>query len=254
MLERLRERVASERLGEPAAVRAALQDELVAILQASESRGRLWGNGDAEQSPRPAIILVVGVNGSGKTTTIAKLAHAYRAGGGRVVLAAADTFRAAGIDQVRLWGEQVGADVVAHRQGADPGAVVFDALAAARSRDADAVIIDTAGRLHTKINLMEELRKIRRVIERHDATGPHEVLLVLDATTGQNALTQAQAFSEAVEVTAICLTKLDGTSRGGIVFAICDQLGLPVRFVGSGERAEDLSFFSPEDFVGALFA
>ena len=254
VLERLRERVASERLREPAAVRSALQEELVAILQASEPRGRLWRNGDAESPPKPAIILVVGVNGTGKTTTIAKLAHAYRADGGRVVVAAADTFRAAGIDQMRLWGEQVGAEVVAHRTGADPGAVVFDALAAAQSRGADAVIIDTAGRLHTKTNLMEELRKIRRIIERHDPTAPHEVLLTLDATTGQNALLQVQAFSEAVDVTAICLTKLDGTSKGGIVFAISDQLGLPVRFVGTGERAEDLSPFSPEDFVAALFA
>jgi len=234
-------------------VRAALQEELVAILRASEPRGRLWRNGAAEALPRPAIILVVGVNGSGKTTTIAKLAHGYRADGGRVVVAAADTFRAAAIDQMRLWAERVGAEVVAHRPGADPSAVVFDALVAAQSRGADAVIIDTAGRLHTKTNLMEELRKIRRVVQRHDPTGPHEVLLVLDATTGQNALIQAQAFSEAVEVTAICLTKLDGTSKGGIVFAICDQLGLPVLFVGTGERAEDLSPFSPEDFVEALF-
>jgi fused signal recognition particle receptor len=253
VLDHLRERVASERLREPAAVRAALQEELVAILRASGPRGRLWRNGGGEAPPRPAIILVVGVNGSGKTTTIAKLAHAYRVDGGRVIVAAADTFRAAAIDQMRLWGERVGADVVAHRPGADPGAVVFDALAAAQSRGVDAVIIDTAGRLHTKTNLMEELRKIRRVIQRHDPTGPHEVLLVLDASTGQNALIQAQAFSEAVEVTAICLTKLDGTSKGGIVFAICDQLGLPVLFVGTGERAEDLSPFSPEDFVEALF-
>jgi fused signal recognition particle receptor len=254
VLARLRERVDSERLREPASVRAALQEELVAILRASESSGRLWGNADAEAPPKPAIILVVGVNGTGKTTTIAKLAHAYVADGDRVVIAAADTFRAAGIDQMRLWGEQVGAEVVAHKPGADPGAVVFDALVAAQSRGADAVIIDTAGRLHTKTNLMEELRKIRRVIQRHDPTGPHEVLLVLDATTGQNALAQAQAFSEAVEVTAICLSKLDGTSKGGIVFAIGDQLGLPVRLVGTGEKAGDLSAFSPEDFVAALFA
>jgi len=254
VLDHLRERVASERLREPAAVRAALEQELVAILRASEPRGCVWRNGGTEPPPRPAIILVVGVNGSGKTTTIAKLAHAYRVDGGRVVVAAADTFRAAAIDQMRLWGERVGAEVVAHRMGADPGAVVFDALSAAQSRGADAVIIDTAGRLHTKTNLMEELRKIRRVIQRHDPTGPHEVLLVLDATTGQNALIQAQAFSEAVEVTGICLTKLDGTSKGGIVFAVCDQLGLPVLFVGTGEQPEDLSPFSPEDFVEALFA
>jgi fused signal recognition particle receptor len=154
---------------------------------------------------------------------------------------------------MREWGERVGTDVVAHKQGADPGAVVFDAIAAAESRNADAVIIDTAGRLHTKFNLMEELRKIRRVIERKDPSAPHEVLLVLDATIGQNAMTQAQAFAEAADVTAVCLTKLDGTSKGGIVFAISDQMGIPVRFVGTGEGPEDLAPFSPEAFVEALF-
>jgi fused signal recognition particle receptor len=196
----------------------------------------------------------VGVNGTGKTTSIAKLAYAYRREGGRVVIAAADTFRAAAIDQLKQWGERVDAYVVAHKEGADPGAVAFDALSAAESRGADVVIIDTAGRLHTKANLMEELRKVRRVIQRKDASAPHEVLLVLDATTGQNALAQAGAFSEMTDVTAICLAKLDGTSKGGIVFAISDQLGIPVRFVGTGEGPEDLSLFSPEDFVEALFA
>jgi fused signal recognition particle receptor len=199
------------------------------------------------------VILVLGVNGTGKTTTIAKLAHAYRAEGGSAVIAAADTFRAAAIEQLKEWGERVGADVIAHQQGADPGAVVFDALTAAESRHADAVIIDTAGRLHTKFNLMEELSKIRRVIQRKEPSAPHEVLLVLDATTGQNALTQAKAFTEAADVTAICLTKLDGTSKGGIVFAICHELRIPVRFVGTGERAEDLAPFSAERFVEALF-
>jgi fused signal recognition particle receptor len=196
---------------------------------------------------------VVGVNGTGKTTSIGKLAHLYRQQGEQVVVAAGDTFRAAAIDQLKTWAEHVGAQVVAHREGSDPGAVAFDAIGAAQSRDAAVAIIDTAGRLHTKFNLMEELRKVRRVIERKDPTAPHEVLLVLDATTGQNALIQAKAFSEAVEVTAIALTKLDGTSKGGIVFAVCDELGLPVRFVGTGEGEDDLSPFDPEAFVDALF-
>jgi fused signal recognition particle receptor len=196
---------------------------------------------------------VLGVNGTGKTTTIAKLASAYQNEGGKTVIAAADTFRAAAIEQLKEWGARVGADVVAHKQGADPAAVVFDALEAAESRGADMLIIDTAGRLHTKFNLMEELRKVRRVIERRDPTAPHEVLLVLDATTGQNALVQAKAFAEAVDVTAIALTKLDGTSKGGIVFAICDELGLPVRFVGTGEGEDDLNPFDARAFVDALF-
>jgi fused signal recognition particle receptor len=254
ILERVRERAEAERLKEPDQVRAVLKETLVGILTSPRGSGRLWRVDGADgPPPKPAVILVLGVNGTGKTTTIAKLAHAYRAAGERTVIAAADTFRAAAIEQLKEWGERVGADVVAHKQGADPGAVVFDALAAAENRDADAVIIDTAGRLHTKMNLMEELRKIRRVIERKEPSAPHEVLLVLDATIGQNALLQAEAFAEAVEVTSACLTKLDGTSKGGIVFAICDQLGIPMRFVGTGEQPEDLAPFSAEAFVEALF-
>ena len=253
VLDSVRERVEAERIKETDSVRAVLKETLIAILNAPQGTGRLWRTNGGESPPKPAVILVLGVNGTGKTTTIAKLAHAYRASGGRVVIAAADTFRAAAIEQLQEWGERVGADVVAHKQGADPGAVVFDAIVAAESRDADAVIIDTAGRLHTKLNLMEELRKIRRVIERKEPSAPHEVLLVLDATIGQNALLQTEAFTEAVEVTAACLTKLDGTSKGGIVFAISDQLGIPMRFVGTGERPEDLAPFSAEAFVEALF-
>lgn len=249
----MRERVEAERIKEADGVRAVLKETLIAILNAPQGTGRLWNANGGESPPKPAVILVLGVNGTGKTTTIAKLAHAYRAGGGRVVIAAADTFRAAAIEQLQAWGKRVDADVVAHKQGADPGAVVFDALVAAESRNADAVIIDTAGRLHTKFNLMEELRKMRRVIERKEPSAPHEVLLVLDATIGQNALLQTEAFMEAVKVTAACLTKLDGTSKGGIVFAISDQLGIPVRFVGTGERPEDLAPFSAEAFVEALF-
>ena len=194
------------------------------------------------------------MNGTGKTTSVAKLAQAYREDGEKVVVAAADTFRAAAIEQLKSWGEVVGADVIAHKQGADPGAVVFDAMSAAESRSADVVLIDTAGRLHTKFNLMEELGKIRRVIERKVPEGPDEVMLVLDATTGQNAMVQAKAFSEVVPITALCLTKLDGTSKGGIVFAVADQLEIPVRFIGTGEKPEDLTPFDAEEFVEALFA
>ncbi len=193
------------------------------------------------------------MNGTGKTTSIGKLAHLYRSRGKRVVLAAGDTFRAAAIDQLKHWGERAGVEVVAHQQGADPAAVIFDALVAAEKRDADVVIIDTAGRLHTKVNLMEELRKVYRVIQRKFPDAPHEVLLVIDATTGQNALQQAKYFTEAVNVTAVLLAKLDGTAKGGVIFAVCDQLGVPVRFVGTGEKAEDLAPFRPRQFVNALF-
>ena len=254
VLEDVQRRVEKEGLKDPSEVRDALKDELVAILGTAQPRGKLWRNGEGpEPVARPAVILVVGVNGTGKTTSIGKLAYALRQDDAQVTIAAADTFRAAAIEQMREWGDLAGAEVIAHKQGADPGAVVFDALSAAESRGADVLIIDTAGRLHTKFNLMEELRKILRVIQRKDPTAPHEVLLVLDATTGQNALIQAKAFAEAVDVTAICLAKLDGTSKGGMVFAISDQLGVPVRFIGTGERPEDLSPFSAEEFVEALF-
>jgi len=237
----------------PAEAREALKAELLALLPQGGG-GLLWGEGAPSERPRPAVILMVGVNGTGKTTSIAKLAHGFRAQGQKVLLAAADTFRAAAIEQLKLWGERVGAPVVAHQPGADPGAVVFDALAAARARGVDVLIIDTAGRLHTKFNLMEELKKVRRVIQRQDPTAPHETLLVLDATTGQNGLLQARAFTEAVGVTGIFLAKLDGTAKGGIVFAIGAELGVPVRFVGTGEGLEDIAPFDPQEFVAALLA
>mgnify|MGYP001570368139 FL=1 len=246
-------RVEKERIKDGEQVKAILKEELVAILRTGGEKGRIWGEEEAPPSDRPAVILVVGVNGTGKTTSVAKLAQAYHEDGEKVVVAAADTFRAAAIEQLKSWGEIVGADIVAHKQGADPGAVVFDAMSAAESRNADVVLIDTAGRLHTKFNLMEELGKIRRVIERKVPEGPDEVMLVLDATTGQNALVQAKAFAEVVPITALCLTKLDGTSKGGIVFAVSDQLGIPVRFIGTGEQPEDLTPFDAEEFVEALF-
>ncbi|MDZ7315218.1 MAG: signal recognition particle-docking protein FtsY [candidate division KSB1 bacterium] len=202
---------------------------------------------------KPWVVSVVGVNGSGKTTTIGKLAHYYRAQGKKVLLAAADTFRAAAIDQLQIWAERAGAELIRTQPGADPAAVAFDALKAAVARDCDVLLIDTAGRLHTKSNLMAELAKIHRVLKRQDAEAPHEVLLVLDAATGRNGLTQAKQFLEAAGVTGLVLTKLDGTAKGGIVFSISQELGLPVKFIGVGEQIDDLAPFDPKTFVDALF-
>jgi fused signal recognition particle receptor len=200
----------------------------------------------------PKVVMAVGVNGSGKTTSIAKLAYKARKEGKKVILVAADTFRAAAIDQLKKLAGEIGVDVVAHQPGGDAGAVVFDALEAARSRNADELIIDTAGRLHTKFNLMEELKKIKRVAAKIDESAPHEVILVLDATTGQNGLAQARHFTEAVGVTGIFLAKLDGTAKGGIVLAICDELKIPIIFVGVGDKMEDVAPFEAESFVRAL--
>lgn len=200
------------------------------------------------------VILIVGVNGSGKTTSIAKLARHYQRQGRKVVLAAADTFRAAAIDQLKVWGQRIGVEVIAQQPGSDPGAVVFDAIQACRSRGADMLIVDTAGRLHTKHNLMDELRKIRNVAAKQAHQAPHETLLVLDATTGQNALAQAKHFKEAVDVTGVIVAKLDGTAKGGVVISIAKELGLPVRFVGLGEKPDDFAVFDPQRFVDGLFA
>jgi fused signal recognition particle receptor len=206
-----------------------------------------------DQGAKPFVILAVGVNGVGKTTTIAKVAQRLAQGGRQPLLVAGDTFRAAAIDQLQVWADRIGANVIRQRHGADPAAVAFDGIAAAKARAADVVLIDTAGRLHTKSNLMDELRKMKRVIGQELPGAPHEVLLVLDATVGQNALVQARQFHEAVGVTGIVLTKLDGTARGGIVVAIAEELNLPVRLIGVGEGIEDLQDFNPEAFVAALF-
>jgi fused signal recognition particle receptor len=228
----------------------AVRDELAQLLAARDAEH--WEPVPAVEGG-PAIVLVVGVNGTGKTTTIGKLAARERANGRRVVLAAADTFRAAAIDQLRIWAQRTGAEIVAHAPNADPAAVVFDALDAAVARHADLVIADTAGRLHTKSNLMDELAKVRRVIDKRLPGARVETFFVLDATTGQNGLAQAKAFHEAVGLTGVVLTKLDSTARGGIVFAIEKELGVPVRFVGVGEQADDLLPFDPQAFVAALF-
>jgi len=247
LIERLRERADRERVREARAVREMLKGDLKRVVTLDRKapiyrEDGLW------------VVLIVGVNGSGKTTSIAKLARYHQDRGQRVLLAAADTFRAAAIDQLKIWGQRLGVDVVAHQPGGDPGAVVYDAIEAGRAREAGILIIDTAGRLHTKYNLMEELKKLRRVAKGRVPEAPQEVILILDATTGQNALTQARYFQEAVEVTGVFLAKLDGTAKGGIIFAIAKELGIPIQYVGTGERLEDLAEFDPEEFVEGLFA
>jgi len=244
IIEKVQQKVADENL-DGSQVGSALQQEMVSILSVPPRE-------ESEDTHLPKVIMLVGVNGSGKTTSIAKLAYKIKKEGQSVLLAAADTFRAAAIDQLKKQGERVGVDIVAHQPGADPGAVVYDTLQAAKSRHIDNVIIDTAGRLHTKYNLMEELKKVRRVAAKLDETAPHEVILVLDATTGQNGLSQAKYFTEAVGVTGIFLAKLDGTAKGGIVLAICDELSVPIQLVGVGEGLEDMVSFEAKAFVEAL--
>jgi len=250
LLSKVRQRAKTDKLPEVSQIREALKEEMVNLLNIPQS-----ANSTPEQSMEfPHIILVVGVNGSGKTTSIAKLAYCFISQGKRVLLAAADTFRAAAIEQLKHWGGNVDAEVIAHQPGGDPGAVAYDAVQAGCNRHAQVVIIDTAGRLHTKFNLMEELKKIKRVVAKQDASAPHQVILVMDATTGQNGLAQAKYFTEAVDVTGIFLAKLDGTARGGIVFAICDQLNIPISHIGTGEKLQDMTPFDAEVFVNAIFS
>jgi fused signal recognition particle receptor len=246
LVELLREQVDHGGVRRPSQVYDLLKAQLLAILKRVE---RPYLAGERMLN----VVLVVGVNGSGKTTSIAKLAHYHKARGDKVILAAADTFRAAAIDQLKVWGERVGVEVIAHQANADPGAVVYDAIRASQSRGANVLIIDTAGRLHTKYNLMHELRKISAVTQKQVHLAPHEALLVLDATTGQNALTQARTFAEIVGVSGVILAKLDSTAKGGIVFAVASELGLPVLFAATGESLDDLAEFEPASFVDGLF-
>ncbi len=246
LIETVRRRVGQEGITKPAQVQAILKDEMQKLLEG-------YIPSQLDRTRILTVILVVGVNGSGKTTTIAKLARLYQKQGQRVVLAAADTFRAAAIDQLKIWGERANCPVIAHQPNADPGAVVFDALKSALARKANMVIIDTAGRLHTKYNLMKELEKLRGIAQKQVHAAPHETLLVLDATTGQNAVSQAKHFKESVNITGVVLTKLDGTAKGGVVFAIGKELGVPVRFVGVGEGLEDILPFDARAFVDGLF-
>ncbi len=247
LIEALRERVDQGGAHTAAEAQELLQEQLLDILKSAQ-RPYLKGQRMLH------IIMVVGVNGSGKTTSIAKLARYHKQRGDRVLLAAADTFRAAAIDQLKVWGERVNVDVIAHQPGADPGSVVFDAIRSAQARKTDVLIIDTAGRLHTKYNLMQELRKMSGVARKQVHQAPHETLLVLDATTGQNALNQATAFTDVVGVSGVILAKLDSTAKGGMVFAVSHQLGLPIHFVGTGEKLDDFAPFDAEAFIQGLFA
>ncbi len=247
LIKRLHQRVEEEHMHTGSQVQQALREELVALL------GKPSPLHFAKQSP-VTVILVIGVNGSGKTTSIAKIAYRLKKEGYSVILAAADTFRAAAIDQLKVWGDRVGVPVISQNPGSDPGAVVYDAIQAAGTRGSDVVIVDTAGRLQTKYNLMEELKKINKVIQKLLPDGPHELLVVIDATTGQNALLQARKFAADVGLTGVVITKLDSTSKGGFAFAVADDLDLPIKFIGTGEKVEDLAPFDPQSFVAALLA
>jgi fused signal recognition particle receptor len=247
LIASVQEKVARKELRDTEKLKTALKDQMLAFLAVEGPKHSVPNPGE------PLVIMVVGVNGVGKTTTIGKAAHRFRSEGKEVLLVAADTFRAAAVEQLTIWGDRVGAAVVKQGPGADPSAVAFDGLAAAVARKVDVVIVDTAGRLHTKINLMEELQKIHRVIGRKLPGAPHEVWLVLDATTGQNAISQAQIFNQSLGVTSIVLTKLDGTAKGGIVVGISRELGIPIRLIGIGEKIDDLREFDAVDFVKAIF-
>ena len=245
ILDSVKDRVKSEKITDAWDVRGLIVDKITEILSENYTEFAL---------DKPAVILVIGVNGVGKTTSIGKLTHYFTESGNKVLLAAADTFRAAAIDQLEVWGQRSSVSVIKQQENSDPGAVVFDAISAAKARNADILICDTAGRLHNKKNLMEELKKIHKILEREYPQAHKEVFLILDATTGQNALQQAKLFGEIADITGIILTKLDGTAKGGMVIAISDELKIPVRFVGVGEKLDDLQPFDPKDFAAALFS
>jgi fused signal recognition particle receptor len=251
ILSQLKRRVREEKYTSTTALVYLLKEEISNILHMDDNKGPILSMVAVE--PKPFVVMVVGVNGVGKTTTIGKMAYLYRKAGHKVVIGAADTFRAAANEQLEIWAQRAGVDIVQQSHGADPAAVAFDTLSSALSQKADVVIIDTAGRLHTKANLMEELKKIKRVLEKRLPGAPHEVLLVLDATTGQNGLQQVKQFTAAVEVTGLVLTKLDGTAKGGIVLAISHGMKIPVKFIGVGEQIDDLQLYDSRAFIDALF-
>lgn len=252
IIDRIEERVARDKYISTSELNAKLKEEIVALLR--ENNTEDMPGYVLPEGKKPYVIMVVGVNGVGKTTTIGKLAHHYKNAGNKVVLGAADTFRAAAVDQLTIWSERVGVDIVKKEMGSDPASVAFETVQAAVAQQADLCIVDTAGRLHNKINLMNELTKIKKVMSKVHPDAPHEVLLVLDASTGQNALEQAKQFTKATEVTALALTKLDGTAKGGVVLGIADQFKIPIKYIGIGERMEDLQVFNREAFVDALFS
>ena len=251
LIDGLKQRIEKESLNKPGQLKAILKKEIVSSLEASQDLSTL---NIPDKAPSILhVTMFVGVNGVGKTTTIAKMSHYFQARGERVMMVAADTFRAAAIEQLQIWGERVGAEVINQKRGADPAAVVFDALTAAQARKVDRVFIDTAGRLHTKLNLMEELKKIQRVAGQQLSGAPQQVTLIIDATTGQNAIAQAQVFAESLGVTDIILTKLDGTAKGGVVIGISQNLRIPISFICTGEGLEDFEIFNPREFVEAIF-
>lgn len=252
LIDGLKQRVDQNSLDKPEQVKSILKEQMISLLDASQ--GLPASNLLEKASRSPYVIMFIGVNGVGKTTTIAKMAYYLRGQGQAVVLVAADTFRAAAIEQLQIWGDRVGAEVISQKRGADPGAVVFDAIAAAKARKIDKIFIDTAGRLHTKSNLMEELKKIQRVSGQQLPEAPHQVTLILDATTGQNAIAQAQVFTESLGVTDIILTKLDGTAKGGAVIGISHRLRIPISYICTGEGLDDFQVFNPREFVEAVFA
>lgn len=247
LMDNIRWKVDRNELQNPDKINEALKDEIYSILSCQEQHLSITSD------KKPYVILTVGVNGTGKTTTIAKLAHIFQHKGYSVLLAAGDTFRAAAIEQLEIWGERTGCKVIKHKQGADPSAVAYDALKSAQSKNIDILIIDTAGRLHTKAPLMEEIKKVQRIINREYPDAPHEILLVLDATTGQNAISQAKLFKDAINITGIALTKLDGSAKGGVIIPISQILQIPIRYIGVGEKIDDLREFNARDFVDALF-
>jgi fused signal recognition particle receptor len=249
LVKDLQTRVRDERIEDPLLAREILREEMISLLETA-SRNRTV---KILQRGVPFVIMVVGVNGVGKTTSIAKLAAYHQGFGRNVLIAAGDTFRAAAIDQLKVWGERVGAPVIANEQGSDPGAIVFDAMQAAHARGVDVLIVDTAGRLHTKHNLMAELTKLRRIMQKTVPEAPQETILVIDATTGQNGLVQAKEFADAVDISDILIAKLDGTAKGGIAFSVARELGIPISYVGTGEKATDLAEFRPDTYVDSLF-
>jgi fused signal recognition particle receptor len=251
IVERIQERVANDKYTTTNELNGILREEIAALLE--ENHTTDLNDFSIPSGVKPYVIMVVGVNGVGKTTTIAKLAHQLKTSGKSVVLGAADTFRAAAVDQIRIWSERVGVPLVEHGMGADPAAVAFDAVQLGKNTNADVVIIDTAGRLHNKVNLMNELNKIKRVMQKVVPDAPHEILLVLDASTGQNAIEQCRQFTQATDVNALALTKLDGTAKGGVVIGISDQFKIPVKYIGLGEKMTDLQLFNKKEFVDSLF-
>lgn len=254
IIERLEERVARDKYVNSSELNEILCEEITDMLARPENDGEVLDDFTIPDSKKPYVIMVVGVNGVGKTTTIGKLAHQYKAAGNKVILGAADTFRAAAIEQLDIWGQRAGVPVVKQQMGSDPAAVAFDTLNSAKAQGADVVIIDTAGRLHNKVGLMNELTKVKKVMQKVVPDAPHEILLVLDGSTGQNAFEQAKQFVAATEVNALAITKLDGTAKGGVVIGISDQFKIPVKYIGIGEKMEDLQIFHSDEFVRSLFS